>query len=95
MNKDFPVVQHIHDSAESVEIIRHWRFEIHRDVQIAHAQASHDATLCGESIVRTWQRKIDDCLETSFAKQFELTFLRLPASAQPLMYRQIIEDFVQ
>lgn len=72
MNEDCAVIEGIHDSTESIEVLCSRSLETHRNVDVGHAKTSDNATFVWKRVVGTRKSEIDDGIEASFANLLEL-----------------------
>jgi len=82
MHKHRPVIECLHDSTESSEILGCGSLEIDRNMDIRHTEAGNDTPLVCDGVVRCWERKIDDCLEATLPNRLKLCLCGLTGSAQ-------------
>src|SRR5712671_3027954 len=84
MHKHPPLIERLHHSTESSEILRTGRFEIHRDMDISHTKSRNHTPFVCHSVVRCRQSKIDNRFKASLPNHPKLSLCRLPSSAQSL-----------
>ena len=82
MDKHAPTVESIHDSAKRAEILGSRSFEIHRNMQVRHAEAGDDTPLVSKSVIGCREREVDDRLKTRLANRPKLMLVRLANGSQ-------------
>ena len=82
MDKDTSAIKNLHHLAKSMEIPRERSIEIHRNMDVRHAEASDYAPFIGKSVVRRWKCEVDDRLKTSIVNRAKLTLGGLAGSAK-------------
>src|ERR1043166_8981470 len=81
MHKHRLVIESVHHFTKGSKIFRSRTFEIHRDMNIRHAEASNDTPFVCQGVVRGREREIDHHLKTGLANDLELPLRWLPGSA--------------
>ena len=72
VDKDGAILEGVHHAAEGLEIPRGGGLEVHRDVNVGHAEAGDEAAFVGERVVGCGQGEVDDGLEAGVADGLEL-----------------------
>ncbi len=92
MDKNAAISQRLHYAAKRLEVLDFRRSEIHRNMEVGHAQPSDDPSFISERIVGCRQRKVDNRIVSGFRNGAELLFARLTARAQLFADRSEIVD---
>lgn len=93
VDKDGAVLEGVHHAAEGVEILRGGGLEIHRDVDVGHAEASDETAFVREGIIGSGQGEVDNGVETGVADGLELLGGGLAGGAKPVAERAVVLDF--
>ena len=92
MYEDGAVIEGIHDSTESAEILRGRCLEIYRDVNVRHPEVSNNAAFVCEGIVGSREGEVNDGFETSFTELTKLFLAGLAGSGEFVAKRAEVVD---
>lgn len=84
MNKNAPPFERLYRPAKRTKILSGGRLEIHRDMNVRHAETGYNAALMRKGIIGGRKRQIDDRLKTSGTDCLKLFFGGLASGAEPV-----------